>query len=399
MIPYLSFYYLNLSLVFLIIEHITPKEKVSFINEHRGYDKITQIRSMNTIQKSILKELALTFIITIAFLNLILMMEKLLKLSRFLSGVGASALDIFKLILYLQPKLLLLTIPMALLLSILLVYGRLNHDNELVILRASGMNLKSISKPVFVLCTLCFLINLAVSFYIGPKISTLLRNKIANVITARLPNSFEVGNFNTTFKDIVFMIREKPSEDTLKGIFMYDGRNKNESRVLVAKDGKIYTSEELFINLHLNDGYIHIPQGDSTTELFFKKYNMLLTLESGLPSKKNEEITPFELIKEINKKPKHHLSLQLELHRRLSLPLLCIIIIFLGPPLSLIAGKTGRLGGLAIGLVVFTSYYVLLVYGENLVKANKTPHYIGAWIPTIILGILGLYLFRRASRR
>ncbi len=373
--------------------------KASFINVDRRCDKITQFLSMNTIHKSIVKELVLTFFITLAFLNLILMMEKLLRLSRFLSGVGASALDMFKLILYLQPQLLLLTIPMALLLSILLVYGRLNLDNELVILKASGMNLKSISKPVFVLGTLCFLINTVVSFYIGPKSSTLLRNKIANVITARLPHAFEAGAFNTTFKDIVFMIREKPSEDTFKGIFMYDGRNKDESRVLVAREGKIYTSEGLFANLYLSDGYVHIEQGDSTTELFFEKYNMLLTLESDLPSKKVVELTPFELFKEMREAPQRKLSLQLELHRRLSLPLLCMILIFLGVPLSLVAGKSGRLGGLAIGLVVFTSYYVLLIYGENLVRANKIAHYIGAWTPTIVIGILGLYFFRRAGNR
>lgn len=373
--------------------------KASFINGDRRYDKITQFRSMNTIHKSILKELALTFIITLAFLNLILMMEKLLRLSRFLSGVGASALDMFKLILYLQPQLLLLTIPMALLLSILLVYGRLNLDNELVILRASGMNFKGISKPVFIFGMLCFLINTAVSFYIGPKSSILLRNKIANVITARLPLAFEAGTFNTTFKNVVFVIREKPSEDTFKGIFMYDGRDKDEPRVLVAKEGRIYTSEGLFANLYLSDGYVHIAQGDSTTELFFEKYNILLTLESDLPSKKRAEFTPLELIQEIHEKPQDALSLQLELHRRLSLPLLCLILIFLGLPLSLVAGKSGRLGGLAIGLVVFTSYYVLLIYGENLVRANKIAHYIGAWTPTIILGVLGLYFFRRAGNR
>jgi lipopolysaccharide export system permease protein len=352
---------------------------------------------MNTLQKSIVKELALTFIITLAFLNLILMMEKLFRLSRFLSGVGASALDMFKLILYIQ--MLLLTIPMALLLSILLVYGRLNLDNELVILRASGMNFRGISKPVFVLGTLCFLINTAVSFYIGPKSSMLLRDKIANVITSRLPLAFEAGTFNTTFKDIVFMISEKPTEDSFKGIFMYDGRNKDESRVLVAKAGKIYTSEELFANLYLNDGYVHIPQGDSTTELFFEKYNMLLTLESNLPARNIAERTPFELLKEMRENKQLSLSLRLELHRRITLPLLCIILIFLGPPLSLIAGKSGRLGGLAIGLVVFTSYYVLLVYSENLVRANTIAPNIGAWIPTILFGMLGLYLFRRAGKR
>lgn len=354
---------------------------------------------MNTLQKSIVKELALTFIITLAFLNLILMMEKLFRLSRFLSGVGASALDMFKLILYIQPPMLLLTIPMALLLSILLVYGRLNLDNELVILRASGMNFRSISKPVFVLGMLCFLINTAVSFYIGPKSSMLLRNKIATVISSRLPLAFEAGTFNTSFKDIVFMISEKPTEDSFKEIFMYDVRNKDEPRVLVAKEGKIYTSEKLFANLYLKNGYVHIPQGDTTTELFFEKYNMLLSLESNLPAKNIAERTPFELLKEMSENKQLAISLQLELYRRITLPLLCIILIFLGPPLSLIAGKSGRLGGLAIGLVVFTSYYVLLVYSENLVRANTVAHYIGPWIPTILFGMIGLFLFRGAEKR
>jgi lipopolysaccharide export system permease protein len=354
---------------------------------------------MNTLQKSIVKELALTFIITLAFLNLILMMEKLFRLSRFLSGVGASALDMFKLILYIQPPMLLLTIPMALLLSILLVYGRLNLDNELVILRASGMNFRSISKPVFVLGMLCFLINTAVSFYVGPKSSMLLRNKIATIISSSLPLALEAGTFNTSFKDIVFMISEKPTEDSFKEIFMYDARNKDEPRVLVAKAGKIYTSEKLFANLYLKDGYVHIPQGDTTTELFFEKYNMLLTLESNLPAKNIAERTPFELLKEMRENQQLALSLQLELYRRITFPLLCIILIFLGPPLSLIAGKSGRLGGLAIGLVVFTSYYVLLVYSENLVRANTVAHYIGSWIPTILFGMLGIFLFRRAEKR
>ena len=354
---------------------------------------------MNIIHKSIIKELALTFIITLAFLNLILMMEKLLRLSRFLSGVGASAGDMLKLILYIQPQLLLLTIPMALLLSVLLVYGRLNLDNELVILRASGMNFKSISKPVFVLGTLCFIINIAVSFYIGPKSSILLRKKIANVITSHLPLAFEAGAFNTTFKDIVFVIREKSAENSFKGIFMYDGRDKNAPRVLVAKSGQIFTSEGFHAHISLRDGFIHVAQGQRTTEIFFKKYNMFLTLESALPSKKIAEYTPFELLKKSRENPKDILSLQLELHRRLSLPLLCLVLVLLVPPLSLIAGKSGRLGGLAIGLAVFTSYYVLLIYCENLVRANHIAHYIGAWIPTMIMVMVGICLFWRASRK
>jgi lipopolysaccharide export system permease protein len=354
---------------------------------------------MKIIYRSILKELTFTFILTLTFLNLILMMEKLLRLSRVLSGVGVSVVDMAKLIFYLQPQLLLLTIPMALLLSTLLVYGRLNFDNEILILKASGLDFKGVSKPVFIFGMLCFLLNITVSSYIGPKSSIWLRNELTNIIKVRLPLAIEEGTFNTAFKDIVIMIREKPSQDTFKGFFMYDGRNKSEPRVLLAKAGKFYISEGLNTKLSLMEGYIHIAKGDNTTELFFERYSMTLRLKSDLPSRKNTELTPFELIKEIRKGSHYNSSLQLELHRRLSLPLLCIILIFLGPPLSLIAGKSGRLGGLALGLGVFTIYYILLVYGENLVRAGKIPHYIGAWMPSVILGLLGLYLFGRARNK
>jgi lipopolysaccharide export LptBFGC system permease protein LptF len=77
------------------------------------------ISPMKIIHRSILRELILTFILSLASLNFILMMEKLLRLSRFLSGVGTSILDMAKIILFLQPQLFILTIPMAFLLSTL----------------------------------------------------------------------------------------------------------------------------------------------------------------------------------------------------------------------------------------------------------------------------------------
>jgi len=355
---------------------------------------------MKIIHRSILKELTFTFILSLAFLNFILMMGRLLRLSRFLSDVGVSIADMTKIILCMQPPLLLFTIPMALLLSTLLTYGRLGLDNEFIILKTSGMDFKGISIPVFIIGALCFLLNIATSFYIGPKSNIKLRDEITNIIKTRTPLSIEEGRFNTSFRNIVIIVKEKPSADTIRGIFIYDGRDKDEPRILTARDGKIYVSEGFNINLHLKDGYIHIAKGNSTTELFFERYNMALELGSNPPSRRNAELTPFELIQAIRKEAEgmpHAASLQLELHRRLSLPLLCIILIFLGPPLALMAGKSGRLGGLALGLLVFTIYYMLLIYGESLVKASKIPHYVGAWSPAIILGLFAFWMFKKEN--
>jgi lipopolysaccharide export LptBFGC system permease protein LptF len=48
---------------------------------------------------------------------------------------------------------------------------------------------------------------------------------------------------------------------------------------------------------------------------------------------------------------------------------------------------------------VFTIYYVLLIYGENLVRAGKITYYDGAWTPTFILGIFALWIFNKESKK
>ncbi len=352
---------------------------------------------LKTLNRTILIELLLSFLLTLAFLNSVLMMEKLLRVSRLLSGVGASLFDMTEIMLLLQPQLMLLTIPMSLLLSTLLVYGRMNMDNEIIIMRATGMNFWNISLPVITLGILCFCASVLLSFSFGPMSSIKLRETIAKIITLRSTVSVEEGTFNTSFKNIVIMVKEKKSGNTLGDIFIYDSRNEKEPKILMAKEGKFFIHDGLNIGLFLQNGYINITKSNTTTEMFYDKYNMNLTLEAESPAPKKMEYTPMQLLRDAKKADvyKKGAVLYLEFHRRLSLPAVCLILIFMGTPLSLIAGKSGRLGGLAIGLLVFTLYYMLLIYGENLVIAGKVPHLIGAWTPCLLLGIVAFVLFKR----
>jgi lipopolysaccharide export system permease protein len=353
-----------------------------------------------TIHKSILEELVLTFLLSLISLNLILIMEKILRLSRLLSVVGASVFDMVKIILYLQPPILILTLPMSLLISTLLTYGRLNADSELIILRVSGMSFKEISKPVFILGIGCFFTGLLVSFYLGPLSMQRLRETTSDIIRLRAPAAIEEGVFTTLFKDIVLFVKEKPDSETMKEIFIYDERNKKEPRVMMSKEGRISVADGLSLSLYLKDGYIHITKGDTSTEIFFSGYNLILNLAAEQQLRKNSELTPFELFSEAKKfKPKEAIPLFLEFHRRLSLPSVCLILMILGPPLSLLAGKSGRLGGLTIGLFVFVVFYFMLIYGENLARTGKIPHLIGSWAPTIVLFIFSVWILGKEDSR
>ncbi len=353
---------------------------------------------MLLIHRSIFKELVSSFLLSIFFLNFTLMTEKLMKLSRLLSGVGASIFDISEIILYLQPQILIFTIPMAMLFSVLLAYGRMNADNELIMLRVSGLSFRDISRPVAYLGFGCFIVSLAMSFFLSPAASGILRAKLSDILTTRAPMAIEEGVFNTAFKDIVMLVREKPSPDRLHDIYIIDERNKNEQKIIFAQEGTIVPEKESLI-FSLTNGHIYITKKNMFTEITFGKYYFKIDPSVEPARKKKNEMTPLELLKESGKVSGGQMRFLLEFHRRLSMPAICLIIMILGPALSLIAGKSGRLGGLTIGLSVFVAYYALLLYGENMAKLGALPHFAGAWLPFVILGAFSLFVFERVNKK
>jgi lipopolysaccharide export system permease protein len=353
---------------------------------------------MKLLHRAILRELLATFLMGMLALNLVLMTEQVLAMTKVLASVGATLSDIAVIIAYLQPQVAVLTMPMALLLTILLTYGRLNADNELVVMRMSGMSFREVSRPVFVLGTGCFAAGLLLSLSVAPASSKKLREFVSRVIAERAPYAIEEGIFNSAFRDIVIFVKGKPSRDRMKDVFIYDQSSSDRPVILFAKDGVISGTDGESISLALTDGQIHILRKQSTTGLSFGTYNLWISAVPPPPSKRYPELSPSELIRQSKGGSQlWRAKIILELHRRFNLPVMCLVLMFFGPPLSLKAGKTGKLGGLAIGLAVFAAYYGALMYGENLVRAGRVPHYAGAWAPALALGILSFYMFRKAE--
>src|SRR5208283_1382516 len=353
---------------------------------------------MLLIHRSILKELLLSFLLSIFFLNFTLMMEKLLRLSRLLSGVGASIADIARIFIYLQPQILILTLPMGLLLSVLLTYGRMNTDSELIVLRGSGMSFRSISLPVGYLGLACFIFSLIMSFYLGPKGSVLLREKVTAILSQRAAMSIEEGIFNTAFKDVILLVKEKPAPDRLAGVFIVDDRNKDEQKVIIAKEATINQTDDV-IGFLLVNGHAYIIKKKALTEISFARYHFTLIPSIEPANRKGNEMTPSELLHASKEFPEQKIPFILEFHRRLSMPAVCLILVFLGPSLSLMAGKSGRLGGLTVGLLVFVIYYTLLLYGENLSRTGKLTPILGAWLAFALLVSSSILISERMNKR
>jgi len=274
----------------------------------------------------------------------------------------------------------------------------MNADNELTILKGSGISFLKISRPVAYLGLVCLCLSLFMSFYLGPKGGVALREKVTEILTTRAPMTIEEGIFNTAFKDVVILVREKPDSMTMRGIFIVDDRKIDEQKILVAKEGKIIPKDDA-LGFSLSKGRIYLPKGDTTTEISFDSYFFRLNPHIEGQRRTINEMTPKELLTEAEKDPDKRLRYILEYHRRLSMPAMVIIIIILGPSLALLAGKSGRLGGLTIGLAVFGVYYTLLIYGENLAFTNKIPHLVGAWGGFAVMALLSIFVLLRVNKR
>ncbi len=352
-----------------------------------------------TIHRSILKELLVAFALGLLTFNFILVTEKLLHLTKMFASVGASLPDMIKILILFQPQITVLTTPIAFLMAVLLTYGRMGADNELVVLRASGMSFASISRPAFIFGAGCFALTLVASFWAAPVGARNLGDTVSDIIAKRAPLAIEEGIFNTSFRDVVIYVDKKTGEGKLKDVFIYDGRRSREPVVLTAREAMLSTPGRMNISFDLKNGRIHIVHGDGSTELSFGRYVLSFPLEAAERQfKSRNELTPPQLISAASSASgEQKTKLILELHRRLSLPSLCLILMVLGPPLSLMAGRSGKLGGLAIGMLVFALYYTAVVYTEGLAMGGTLPIWVGAWAPSAAFAAISVWMFRRAS--
>ena len=87
----------------------------------------------------------------------------------------------------------------------------------------------------------------------------------------------------------------------------------------------------------------------------------------------------------------------LSLHKKFALALSCIILFFVGAPLGAIIRKGGIGLPLVIAVLLFLAYYFLGVFAENYAKKGNIHPILGAWLSTIVMLPLGIYLTKRAT--
>lgn len=87
-----------------------------------------------------------------------------------------------------------------------------------------------------------------------------------------------------------------------------------------------------------------------------------------------------------------------EIHKKYAIPFACLVFVFIGAPLGIMArrGTFGIAATLSLGF--FLLYWASLIGGEKLADRGFIPPWVGMWMANMVLAILGAYLTIRATR-
>jgi lipopolysaccharide export system permease protein len=88
---------------------------------------------------------------------------------------------------------------------------------------------------------------------------------------------------------------------------------------------------------------------------------------------------------------------QVEIHRKYTYSLLCLIFFFIGAPLGAIIRKGGLGIPVIVSVMLFLAYYVVSMMGEKVVRENVLPPFAGMWISTILLVPMSIWLTIKAA--
>jgi lipopolysaccharide export system permease protein len=360
------------------------------------------------LNRYIFMEVLVPFLLGLGVFTFVLLIARILKLVELVVNRGVPLLDILKTFALILPAFLEVTVPMALLLAILLGFGRLASDSEIVALKTSGVSLYQMTIPVVVFMVLASLATFVIAIRVRPWANGALRQQLFEVVKSRISAGFKEKVFNTDFPGLVIYVEEiEPGGGTLKGILISDGRRPDNRNTVIAKIGLLVPNEDAkTVTLRLLDGTIYGAGGaqNAFQKTDFTVYDVSLNLTNIGEMRKEKdpkEMTIAELRRRIAERRAQHQPAkeeQIELQRKFSIPFACVVFLLVGIPLAIPPSRAVRSRGFAMSLVLIFLYYIPLTIGQTVAEKGYVPVALGLWAPNLIFLGLGSFLFVHAAR-
>ncbi|MGJ8657837.1 MAG: LptF/LptG family permease [Akkermansiaceae bacterium] len=357
------------------------------------------------------KNLFTTTLFAVAILSGVFMLGNIFKEARPLFvGKHPSPMLVFEFILSVLPFSLMFTIPFSFLAAVMLVFGRLSADNEILSMRMAGQSLPRIALPVFITAAIlsgfCFWLNAE----IAPQAKARVKNLLMDAVKAD-PNKFlDPGVVQTQLKDKRIYVRDRV-DNTLYGLHIHDVAVLDKSYAsnfyVYAESALIYVDlDNSQIKLKLSNAFalqedtngtkIPITIGDVDPVLFsFDSENKRRIKASSMT---NNEIRTY-LAENPDIPGKDRAKLANAVTSRQSFSLACLAFALIGVPLGIGARRKDTSTGFILSILIGLGYFLFHIFAGQIRDETSNVSTILFWLPNALALILGIWLFRRARSK
>ncbi|WP_299871923.1 LPS export ABC transporter permease LptF [uncultured Cocleimonas sp.] len=370
------------------------------------------------IQRYLVREIMSTFSATLLVLMLIIVGNTFVRLLGKVSGGNLPIDALSKLVFLGSINGLIKLVPIALLIGMMLAFGRLYRDHEMSALHSSGIGPKQFYKGIFLFVAPLTLIIAGLTLFVIPDLEKTSYNIKQEIKQRPEASGIPVGEFmhsKTGGKSITLFVEDIDEENVvMKRFFMHlndkeETPNKTESTDSPTKVDDKKTEDNVEIIVSAQQALLYVDP---------KSGNRIVKIENGSRYDNNKSTGEFSIFNfaehgihipaleiNISKDLETEPTLELlklqsnesnaEIHWRLALILQAPVMALLAFPLSHTTPRQGRFGKLAFGILLYAVYANLIITGKSMIEDGRIPNWLGLWWTHAIFIALSLWLLRR----
>src|SRR5438552_1178711 len=356
---------------------------------------------MRLLRTHVLRSLTGPFLFAWTALTGMLMLNQLSRRFGELVGKGLPPGVITEVLLLFIPFIVALTLPMAILVAVLYGFCQLASDNEITAMRANGVSVIQMLRPVVVVGTLLSLANFVFIDQILPRTNLRLLN-LQNDIAQKKPTFRLREQVMNDLPGALYFLqasRIEPGTGRMREVVIYDLSPADGRRVISADSGYMTFEaggKDLGRRLFAARGREHksaAPHGpppppqDSAVVRQAAPAAELSTISDVSDAREQESFYVHDV---------HQYSV--EIHKKYTLSAACLNFVLIGVALALRFPRGGI--GLVIGgsLVIFALFYVTLTGGETLADDGIISAPLAMWLPNAIVLVAGVGGLIRVNR-
>lgn len=362
---------------------------------------------MRILRNYIIRELTYPLLMSLFTLTFIFLVGNLVKIADLILNKGVDFFGVLYFLYLIIPEMIVFTLPTSVLAAILLVFGDLAENNEIIAVRANGINIFRIMLPVMVLGFILSALVLVVNDQILPEYSFKARKTVKSLFIRDPFAYLKPGVPAKILDNYIFIAREIDGEH-LGNVTIYEPMPEGPTRTILAETCQIDRLENnTKMRIRLFNGTIDEPDENDAkvfNKLDFEVYELPIIDIHSVENigKKTREFSIDQLYAKLktdkNLSQDKKKEYKIEIHKKIAFSFGCFVFTLIGLPLAVITKKGNMLLSFGISIMVITAYYLLFSWAQVIAIQGLLPPAFALWLPIVIFFAIGIYLIRGIVR-